>query len=195
MPTQILPAAVAKLQRRVADGFRTYMAHEGAERTLAAKDIADAIMEARAMFQARDGSPDLLGRSADYRAFIAGAQDLAGVPKSLRPTIMAAVRYHVSTLLRERYSEEVGALGLSPESAVDRARRRKEQDTRILALFAGGSELEDPSELSRVASLARLGVSRVAGWPPGTTEAQRKRIRAEFDNLADAVAGAVDRLS
>ncbi|MDR6868732.1 hypothetical protein J2Y69_003356 [Microbacterium resistens] len=194
MSTSLSPSVEVLLQR-AAEGLRAYMATDGPARTLAAKAAAEALVEARPLFQARDGSPDLLGRSSAYRAFVTQAQDEAGVPRDDRASVQAAIRYHVSPLLRERYAEEVEALGLSAGSSVERGRRRKERDSRVVTLFAGGSELSDAADLSLVANLARLGVSRVAGWPTGTSEHQRKRIREEFENLAAAVAGALDRLS
>lgn len=194
MSTSAHPSVEALLHR-AADGFRAYMHADGAARTLAAKATAETLMEARAsLFQARDGSPDLLGRSRDYRAFVTQAQDEAGVPRDDRASVQAAIRYHVSPLLRERYAEEVEALGLSAGSSVERGRRRKERDSRVVALFAGGSALTDPADISTLAGAARLGVSRIAGWPPGTTAHQKRRIREEMENLAGAVAGALDRL-
>ncbi|UDL14800.1 hypothetical protein SEA_GRETCHEN_26 [Microbacterium phage Gretchen] len=188
-------SSVETLRQRAADGMRTYLRTEGAARTIAAKEAAEALVEARTLFQARDGSPDLLGRSKDYRAFVTEAQDEAGIPRDDRASLQAAIRYHVSPLLRERYAEEVEALGLSAGSSVERGRRRKERDAHVIALFAGGSALDNPAEVSMVANLARLGVSRVAGWPTGTTPQQRERIREEYRNLAEAVAGALERLS
>lgn len=175
--------------------MRTFTTAKDREvRAMAAKAAAAALVEARPHFQARDGSPDLLGRSHAYREFVTRVQDEAGVPHDDRASVQAAIRYHVSPLLRERFAEEVEALGLSAGSSVERGRRRKERDARVVALFAGGSALDDVHDVSMVANLARLGVSRVAGWPTEATDAQRKRIRAEFENLADAVAGALDRL-
>lgn len=193
--TSAATPSVDVLRQRAADGMRRYLHTEGADRTLAAKAAAEALVDARPLFQARDGSPDLLGRSAAYRAFVTEAQDEAGVPRDDRASLQAALRYHVSPLLRERYAEEVEALGLSAGSSVERGRRRKERDARVVALFAGGSELTDTAEVSMVANLARLGVSRVAGWPADATPQQQERIREEFRNLAVAVAGAIDRLS
>ncbi|AWY04862.1 hypothetical protein PBI_FLOOF_25 [Microbacterium phage Floof] len=194
MSTSASPS-VEVLLKQAADGFRDYMKSEGAARTLAAKSTAEALVDARPLFQARDGSPDLLGRSSDYRNFVTQAQDEAGVPRDDRASVQAAIRYHVSPLLRERYAEEVEALGLSAGSSVERGRRRKERDARVVAVFAGGSELSDIHDVELVANLARLGVSRVSGWPSGATPQQKRRIREEFENLAGAVAGALDRLS
>ncbi len=176
--------------------MRTFMHSKEREvRTMAARAAAVALVDARPHFQMRDGSPDLLGRSAEYREFVTRAQDEAGVPRDDRASVQAAIRYHVSPLLRERHAKEVEALGLSAGSSVERGRRRKERDSRVVSLFAGGSELDDVHDVSMVANLARLGVSRVSGWPEGTTPQQQKRILAEFENLAAAVAAAQERLS
>lgn len=196
MTTPILPQALAKLQERAAEGLRTFVsAEERAERTLAAKAAAEALVEARPYFTGRDGAPDLLGKSADYRTFVTEAQEMAGVPRADRASVQAAIRYHISPLLRAKHGAEVEKLGLAAGSSVERGRRRKERDARVVALFAGGSELLDTASISDAANLSRLAVSRVSGWPSGTPKGTRERIRAEYANLLAAVEAAIERLS
>ncbi|WDS52131.1 hypothetical protein SEA_UTZCHIPS_25 [Microbacterium phage UtzChips] len=192
MPTT---PALNSIRTRAANGMRGYETHAGAERTLFAKEVAEALIEARTHFVTRDGKPGYLGRSGDYRAFVAEALTEAGVPRENRAALQAAIRYHVSPLLRERFGEEVEALGLEPGSSVERARRRKERDSRILSVFAGGSEINDPSDVSLVANLARLAVTRVSAMPSDTPALTLARTREEFTHLAEAVAAAEKRIA
>ncbi|WDS52050.1 hypothetical protein SEA_CARON_24 [Microbacterium phage Caron] len=192
MPTT---PALDTIRSRAAAGMRGYETHQGAERTLFAKEVANAFLDARTHFVTRDGKPDYLGRSGAYRAFVAEALDEAEIARENRAALQAAIRYHVSPLLRERFGEEVAALGLEPGSSVERARRRKERDSRILSLFAGGSEITDASDASLVANLARLAVSRIASLPSDTPALTLARTREEFKHLAEAVAAAEERLS
>lgn len=182
------------IRTRAATAMRGYIANEGAARTLHSKAAAEALVEARTHFFTRDGGVDYLGRSGDYRRFVAEALDEAGVPASARANIQAAIRYHVSPLLRERFGEEVAELGLDPDSSVDRARRRRERDARIVALFSGGSELTDLDDISAVANSARLAVSRISGFAPETTPEKAERVRGEWARLYEAVKEAQKRL-
>lgn len=174
--------------------MRAYLSHQGAERTLAAKEVAEALLDARALIQGKDGKPDYLGRSRDYRDFVSETLDAADVAKEDRASLQAAIRYHISPMLRERFADEVESLGLSPGSTVERARRRKERDSRILSLFAGGSEVSEVSDVSLIASLSRLALSRVSRLSPSVSATTRARIADEFQRLRDALDAAMERL-
>ena len=73
------------------------------------KRAAELLADARELFYTRDGEPDLLGRSYEYRVFVSETMDGAGVPKGDRASLMAAVRFHISPILHERHGEELAA--------------------------------------------------------------------------------------
>ncbi|WWV91858.1 hypothetical protein GMYAFLOJ_CDS0028 [Microbacterium phage phiMiGM15] len=182
-----------EIKRRAADGMRGYLDHEGAERTINAKKIAEALVDARPLFYTRNGDPDYLGSSHAYRAFVSSALDEAGVPKADRSSLQAAIRYHVSPMLRDRYGEEVARLGLEPGSTRERARRRSERDARIISLFSGGGEITDVDDALLAANLSRLAVSRVSGVP-GAGKVDKGLVRDAFEKLETAVGEARRRI-
>ncbi|QDF14201.2 hypothetical protein SEA_GARDENSTATE_28 [Microbacterium phage GardenState] len=191
--TPLAPSLEA-IRTRAADAMRGYVDHEGAERTLFAKDAARALIDSRLHFQTRDGETDLLGRSREYRQFVTACLDEAAIPRDDRASLQAAIRYHISPLIRERFPEEVAALGLEPGSTVERARRRKERDARILSLFAGGSEVDDPADVSLVLNLSRLALSRLTAPVDGSPVGPLERLAAEAARLREALDAAVQRL-
>jgi hypothetical protein len=159
-----------------------------------ARQAAEAIVEARGHFHTRDGTTDVGGRSWEYRQFLAAAYDAAGIPKERRAGIQAAIRYHVSPVLREMYPDDIEDLGMRREAIQDVSRDKRKRDRDILALFVGGGEVTDPHDISEIANTARYAVSRISGFEPGTTPTRRARIREEVDNLATAVQAVADKL-
>lgn len=141
--------------------MRAYVHETGPERTLGTKAAAEALIEARTLFRNRDGEPDLLGRSHDYREWVAQAIDNAGIPAADRTNLQAAIRHHISPMLRERFGHEVDELGLKPGSTVERRKVRRERDARILNLVTGGAPIDDADDATLLANVARLAVTRV----------------------------------
>lgn len=174
--------------------MRGYISHEGPERTLHAKEVAEALIDARTHFFTRDGEPDYLGRSHEYRAWVSSALDAASVPKADRSSLQAAIRYHVSPMLRDRFGDEVSALGLEPGSTVERARRRKERDARLIGLFSGGGEVTELDDVLLIAAASRLAVRRVSGLP-GADDSNRALAEDDFKRLEKAVADARKRIA
>lgn len=183
------------LQRRAARGIRAYLADETDARVAHIKDVAATLMDARLLFTNRDGQPDYLGRSHNYRQFVSATFDEALVPKGRRNAVQSAIRYHLSPLLRERVGDQAEELGIDPESAGERMRRQKARDYLIVTLFAGGSDLEDVDHISTVANLSRRAVSRVAGFPADTPREDAVAITDEFKRLEEAVSAARKRLA
>jgi hypothetical protein len=151
-----------ELSARATEGMRAYHANTGPERTLGTKAAAEALIEARTIFRGRDGQPDLVGRSHDYREFVSRAIDNAGIPTGERSNLQAAIRHHISPMLRERFGEQaVDDLGLKPGSTVERRKLRRERDSRIFNLVTGGAPITDADDATLLANVARLAVSRV----------------------------------
>lgn len=190
----VMSNTLAQLLERAVAGVRGYLEHDGAARTPYAKEAAEALVEARSHFFSTDGTPDYLGRSREYREFVAQTFAQAEVPEANRASLGAVIRYHISPILRERFGEEVEALGLEPGSLLDRKKRRRDRDARIIAVFAGGPYFDDLSDVRLVASLARLAFTRVAGVPEGTPEPTAARVRDEYAKLAETLDEARERL-
>jgi hypothetical protein len=182
-----------EIQRRVADGMRSYMSHEGAERTVAAKEVAEALVDARELIQTREGEPDYRGRSNAYRTFVTEALDQAGVPRGDRPSLQSNLRYHVSPILRQRHPNIAEELGINPDSFAERARRRADRDGHIVSLFSGGSELDEVEDVLLVANLARLAVSRVSGVPRASS-VDKLLVQDAYSSLEQAVGRARERI-
>ncbi|UVK59042.1 hypothetical protein SEA_CEN1621_24 [Microbacterium phage Cen1621] len=133
----------------------------GPERAIATKAAASALVDARELFYDRDGAPDLLGRSYEYRLFVKSALDEAGVPQSDRAGLQAAIRYQVSPILHERHGEELESRGLDSGSTRDRARRRRERESSILRVFGGGAPITNLDDATLAAHLARVAFTRI----------------------------------
>ncbi len=187
-------ANLAELSQRAQEGMRAYIDGSGPERTMGTKAAAEALVEARALFRNRDGGPDLLGRSHDYREWVSATLNDANVPGEARTNLQAAIRHHVSPILRERYGDDVAELGLQPGSSVERRKVRRERDAHILNLVTGGAPISDVDDTLLLANVARVAVNRVvadADAPePVTTEAA-----AALRRLASAATSAAKRVN
>lgn len=187
------PTPLDEIREKAATAMRGYLSDGKNARTLRAKQIAEALVEARAHFETRDGTPDYLGRSYAYRTWVSDTLEAAGVPKGDRASLQSIVRYHVSPLLRERYGAEVTKLGLEEGDLKERQRRARERDARIVSIFSGGGELTEVEDALLVANLSRLAVNRVSGVPK-SDKSGAAQVRDAFENLEKAVGAARDRL-
>ncbi|AWY06659.1 hypothetical protein SEA_ZETA1847_25 [Microbacterium phage Zeta1847] len=162
-----------QLSERAQEGMRAYMQGPGPLRTMGTKQAAAALVEARELFQTREGEPDLLGQSYDYREWVSAALDKAGVPKADRTNLQAAIRHHVSPMLREKYGDELKRRGLEPGSTVERRRSRRNHDAKLLSLFAGGAPVTDLDDATELANYAARAVNRIqSGIAPDTGAAE-----------------------
>ncbi|QWY81847.1 hypothetical protein SEA_HONK_24 [Microbacterium phage Honk] len=183
------------IRTRASEGMRGYLANEGPERTRGVRQAAEALAEARSHFFNREGEPDILGRSYDYRQWVKAALDDADVPPSTRPSLQSAIRFHISPILRERYGEdELTDLGLKPGSTVERGSRRRQRDARTLGLFRGGPAIDDLDDALLVANLARLAVTRVVVISTATPK-DIAELSAAFTRLAAAARDAAKRVA
>jgi len=158
------------------------------------KQAAEALVEARGQFYTREGEPDLLGRSYDYREWVTAALDAAGVPKEHRTNLQAAIRHHVSPILRDRYGNELEELGLKAGSTVERRAERRGHDAKLLALFAGGSAITDIDDAQELAHYARRAVSRIQTPTDAPAETAEETVKA-LRRLADAAREAGRRIA
>src|SRR5690606_21767333 len=94
----------------------------------------------REQFTRPDGSPDWNGRSHAYRLRIRDLYSRAGITGEEMTSLQAAVRYHVSAVLRDRLDEDtLKEYGLISKTARERSRDRHHERSAILrALQSGG---------------------------------------------------------
>ena len=191
MPTD---TAIDELRKRAAKHMRAWRnADSPQERATATKGAAETLADARTHFYDRDGKADLLGRSYDYRLFVKGALDDAGIPQVARSSLQAAIRYHISPILHERHGEELVERGLTSGSTRDRGRQRRERESAVLHAFNGGAPITDYAEVVQVAHLARAAFNRVRhvdvpsdGSAELITEAFTRAAKAARDAAARA---------
>lgn len=173
-------SSLDELSARAQAGMRAYIDGTGPERTMGTKAAAEALVEARTLFVNRDGAPDLLGRSHDYREWLSATLDAAGVPAESRTNLQAAIRHHISPILRDRFGEEaVDELGLKPGSTVQRRKARRDRDAHIFNLVTGGAPISDADDTSTLANVTRRAVSRIV--------ADTKAPAAVVEEAADAL--------
>lgn len=150
------------------------------------RSAAEVFIEARNHFFTREGTPDWLGRTATYRAWVRETYSLATVPQADLGTIQAAVRYHSGNVLREQLSPEtLEGLGLRVISPRERGTERYERDAKTLAVFGSGgaaiTELETILEAAKVieVTLRRMSVDSVASL----TKARRAEVRVALETV------------
>jgi|SRR5690554_1238484 len=167
---------------------------EGEERTETLRTVAALLVEARGHFLTADGTVDWGGRTWACRRFsseIFAAADLGENVSS----VQAAIRYHVSNLLRERLDpEELEAAGLRKESARTRSVLKREKQAAVLATVGPGPALTSAKEITEALAtvstiLARIPVDEVrtlAGEDRATVFGSARRVR----DAAEALVGA-----
>jgi hypothetical protein len=160
---------LTKARRETVHLLKEYLRADEEERTRLLRQIAESLVDARSMFLRHDGTPDWKGRTHPYRVWVRDAFADAGVRAEEQPTIQAAIRYHVSSVLRERLDDETLAdYGLIPKSMKERsADRRQEKDALLKALTArdvGGGALMAIATANRV--LAQVDTILIDGISP-----------------------------
>lgn len=172
--------------------LRTYLnTEEGSEeRTEALRETAAALVDARALILTRDGIPDWRGRTHAYRQHVREAMEEAGVPLDIRPTAQAAIRYHISALLRERVdAETLEDLGLRRETAKERGISYRRAARQRSSLVGAGAPIEDPAAIAEALRAVSLSLRRIS---PGALARAPEDVR---DAAAEALDTAAERLS
>jgi hypothetical protein len=187
--------SIAALRDEAADLLRRYTrAEKDADRTPLLRRVAEVFVDLRGHFYDDDGVQDWRGRTYPYRQVIGDAYGLANVPKDELSTVQAAVRYHVSNVLRERLSaDDLEALGLRPSSARERSVEKRERQSALLSAFRNGPAPSEGLDVLRALAAAHALLSRIpAGSLRDLTDQDRRKAARTF--LADLSAD-VDRLS
>lgn len=166
--TAQIVAAASELLRAAVRG-------DSSERTAKYRQVADLLIDLRALHTAPDGSPDWAGRSFDYRAAVRDIYSLAGLSSDSSDPHKAALRYHIGNALRERLTpDQLEEAGLTKANPRDRqlARHLEESTARptpeliaqlavlVERLTASKDNGVTPRDLNRV----RNSVARLSEW-------------------------------
>jgi hypothetical protein len=151
--------ALDDLQQDAAEALRQYMA-EG--NTSDIREAAECMVAAREYILDGRGDPDWRGRTHAYRVWSAGVVTAAGVPHDQRSRVQAAIRYHASAALRKRIpAEDVEALGMLTETALERSRGRRGRTSGLIQIVNGSGPITDPEDILTALELIEGMVRRV----------------------------------
>ncbi|MEI7516778.1 MAG: hypothetical protein WCK81_15435 [Betaproteobacteria bacterium] len=90
-------------------------------------------------FVDRNGAPDWLGRSYEYREWISGVYADAAQGAN-RAKVTAALRYHVGNELRARLDDDtITELGLRKSTATEEAATYRKERAAVVAAVTGGT--------------------------------------------------------
>jgi len=97
---------------------------------------------AETVVQLRLRMDDIAGRSQEYRDAVSEMYQLAKIPPDSMSSVQAAVRYHISAVLREHVSaKELQKAGLQPYSSKD-AKQAKRQSMLLLDISGNGNPID-----------------------------------------------------
>lgn len=195
-----------ELARRLVRTLRKLKSTGSADpgRTELLREVARLSVDLREHFVTPSGEPDWTARTWEYRNFLTDRYTDAGLSKDEARTIQAAVRYHVSKYVRERLApEQVTALGLRPETSVDRSREQRDARRALLnaarhGLLPTDGEAPSSADVLRALAGALLILQRVeSSAVSGMSELDRvqaravlSRVEARARELSDATATA-----
>lgn len=120
----MMTPAVDDLVREATRIVREYEKHH---RTALLEELAPVIAELRSRCRLKDGRPDWSGRSHEYRQHMSAIFAKAGVSVDDRDRLQTALRYHVSSIIRDRATkDELISAGLDPVKPKERLRGTRE---------------------------------------------------------------------
>jgi hypothetical protein len=131
------------------------------QRTQLLRRIAALSVDMREAILDEAGNPDWAGRTHAYREHMRDMYAKAGMTAEEKSNVQAAVRYHVSSLVRERLTDgEVEALGLVEHSSQEKARVSRNARSAQLRLVREETAPAETSPL-RLLALALIHLERV----------------------------------
>lgn len=114
------------LTRAATRALRKAVNSEGADRTRLLRQVADLLVDLRALYTDSDGEPDWRGKSYAYRDAVRAIYAGAGLSADTNDSTKTALRYHIGNVLRERLDEDtLKAVGLSALDPRDRQAKRR----------------------------------------------------------------------
>ena len=130
MSNQPLSALRAELVQTLSDASRA----TDETRTPLLRTAAGLLVSAREFFKNDKGEADWNGRTYAYRQWARDVYSDAGIVGEELPATQAAVRYHVSNVLRERLDEdELANRGLLKQGGRERRNERRRQQDAVLS--------------------------------------------------------------
>jgi hypothetical protein len=164
------------LHARGAAYAREHARIDGAQ-TVLLKNIATVIVEIRRRHN------DWLGRTYEYRQEVADMYRQANIPPDSLSSLQTAVRWHVSTQLRNVLpSDELKRLELSPASGADKQRDRRAVDSALLQATKLSASAATP--VPTAVTKAKKGKKAEASAPvEERVPAQGATLKATADHL------------
>lgn len=183
-------------RRRVIDGMRGYADAGSTERTGLLRDIAEAMVEARAHHFNKDGEPDWAGRTHAYRMWVRDATVDAGITPAERTNLQAAIRWHLGAVLRERVpAEALEAAGLSTASPRERGVQRRAEAAETRNLIGPGPEIRAYDDLVTLLDLFDVTMRRIpVGIIDTFTASERRHLAEAMEPVASRFNDALGRV-
>jgi hypothetical protein len=182
-----------EIQTSAISALKRYGDASKEERTTILRSTAELFISAREFIFNKDGEPDRTGITGPYRQWVREIMARAGIPNDQTSSVQAAIRYHSSNIMRERFdAEELEAMGLSPRSARDRSSDRHARESAALNVVTGSTHIATAPDVlaaSRTiaAALRRVSLEAVKGMAAPERKEIRDALTAVRD-LAEAVA-------
>jgi hypothetical protein len=177
--------ALAVHKARATEALRRYVAEpDDRAKSRHLEAAAMEVAQARTYFTTDDGEPDWGGRTYLYRRFIGDVLTAAGVPKTERPRVTSALRWHVGKALRlVAPPEALADLGLSPDAPEVRAREaRARKAVAYQALRPGTDAAEVEGQFGPLrcleAAALLLGAVRGADIAEADAEVAQEALKA-----------------
>lgn len=147
------------LRARAVSFLRAAANSDGYERTTAARNVAEALLDIRCLPWAfgDDGEPDWLGKSGGYKQLVADIYSEANVVGDHKRRMQAVVRYHINELMHKRFSdEELDAIGLRKETLDERRAARVNADAHTRRFIWGDEPIRGKSAREAESYIQRL---------------------------------------
>jgi hypothetical protein len=148
--------------------------------TIILRNLAVVLVALRTQHTDRDGRPDLLGRSYDYKQSAAEIYRRAGIAPDSEERVQQNVRHHIGVHIRERFNTEtLREYGLLPHSPVGRMQKNRETRRALLAAAEATVSPEPaPKRVSAAKDETPKGTTAKLDEPsPGAT------VKATADHL------------
>lgn len=179
-----MSTVLAQLQDTATKQLRSAMVANDVDRTAHFRAVAEAYVDARALFYTKDGAPDWTGKTYAYRNWVREVTGGANIPASMRTTVQAAVRYHIGNVLRERLApDELAAVGLRAVSPRERSVEKREGTSAALNMLNGGAPLDQLVDITTAAATFTRALRRVD--TSGLTKEERVVAAEALTALAD----------
>lgn len=187
---QLSDTPLSVLQDTAVKALRRYLNDGGTDDL---RKVAVCLVDSREHFITTEGEPDWKGNSNAYRQWSRATYDRAGVPRDRLSSVQAAVRYHVSIVIREKLDPDtLSDLGLLDQSSRQRSAQRHATTYDLAGLFGQGGRIVDIEQIAAAVkamttTLRRIDiVTAAASDPEAVTQLvpQALELQLRVDELA-----------